>query len=137
MLLTHAQLRITRSNHTPITENMNIIGNNIIQNSLIMSDKHNTHSRIFLTRNLNACATILRESISRPESISSRIATLGCTYNSCNSSRRFFSPPEKPSLRPLARKAGSIDNCSHRVNKKLLKISNGNVHPGNRHIRFS
>ncbi len=37
--------------------------------------------------------------MSRPESVSSRIASLGSKIAICRISSRFFSPPEKPTLR--------------------------------------
>ena len=43
-------------------------------------------------------ATIRRASISRPLSVSSRIASLGSSIAIWKISLRFFSPPEKPSL---------------------------------------
>ena len=36
--------------------------------------------------------------MSRPESVSSRIASFGCSIAICRISFRFFSPPEKPSF---------------------------------------
>src|SRR3989338_8612051 len=43
-------------------------------------------------------ATVFSASMSRPESVSSRIASAGLRMASCRISSRFFSPPEKPSL---------------------------------------
>ena len=48
---------------------------------------------------LTPWATVLSASMSRPESVSSRIAICGCCSASWRISMRFFSPPEKPSLR--------------------------------------
>ncbi len=48
---------------------------------------------------LTPSATVRRASMSSPESVSSRIAISGRSSASCSSSIRFFSPPEKPSLR--------------------------------------
>src|SRR3954462_11640435 len=44
-------------------------------------------------------ATVRSASMSRPESVSSRTATSGWSIAICRISARFFSPPEKPSLR--------------------------------------
>src|SRR6266404_2796694 len=44
------------------------------------------------------CATVLSASMSRPLSVSSRMAYFGSSMASCRISVRFFSPPEKPSL---------------------------------------
>src|SRR5437660_708974 len=53
-------------------------------------------------------ATTLRASMSRPESVSSRTAKSGSRIAICKISLRFFSPPEKPSLRYRSPKAGSM-----------------------------
>ena len=47
---------------------------------------------------LTPSETIFSASMSRPESVSSRIATFGLSSSSWAISWRFFSPPEKPSL---------------------------------------
>src|SRR5437016_4841587 len=47
---------------------------------------------------LTPLATILSASMSRPESVSSRIANFGSSTAICRISLRFFSPPEKPSF---------------------------------------
>src|SRR6266511_4691365 len=49
-------------------------------------------------RPLMPVATIRSASISRPESVSSRIASLGSSTAICRISLRFFSPPENPSF---------------------------------------
>jgi hypothetical protein len=59
---------------------------------------------------LTPSETIRSASTSRPESVSSRIATLGLSSSIWRISWRFFSPPEKPSLTLRSAKAGSI--CS-------------------------
>src|SRR5437868_14984376 len=43
-------------------------------------------------------ATIFSASMSRPESVSSRMASFGSSTAICRISLRFFSPPEKPSF---------------------------------------
>ncbi len=47
---------------------------------------------------VDAVATILSASMSRPESVSSRMASFGSSTAIWKISLRFFSPPEKPSL---------------------------------------
>src|SRR5215831_19428714 len=54
-------------------------------------------------------ATTLSASMSRPESVSSSIAIFGLTSRSWSISCRFFSPPEKPSLRFRWANAWSMD----------------------------
>jgi len=46
--------------------------------------------------------------MSRPLSISSRMASRGSSTAICRTSFRFFSPPENPSFRPRFMNAGSI-----------------------------
>ena len=53
-------------------------------------------------------ATIRSASMSSPESVSSRIANSGSSIAIWSISRRFFSPPEKPSLTYRAAKPSSI-----------------------------
>ena len=53
-------------------------------------------------------ATIRSASMSSPESVSSKIANRGFSNSSWTISCRFFSPPEKPSLRLRLAKSGSI-----------------------------
>ena len=48
---------------------------------------------------LTPFATVRSASMSSPESVSSRIAIFGVMSASWRISMRFFSPPEKPSLR--------------------------------------
>ncbi len=59
--------------------------------------------------------------MSRPESVSSRMAILGLSSWSWRISWRFFSPPEKPSLRLRWAKAGSMDRLSMDVFSSLTK----------------
>src|SRR3954462_10639348 len=60
---------------------------------------------------LTPSETIRSASTSRPESVSSRIAILGLSSRICRISWRFFSPPEKPSLRLRSANAGSISRA--------------------------
>src|SRR5437016_2847885 len=53
-------------------------------------------------------ATVRRASMSRPESVSSKTASLGSRRAIWRISLRFFSPPEKPSFNGRLMKAGSI-----------------------------
>src|SRR6266576_3692874 len=53
-------------------------------------------------------ATTLSASMSRPESVSSRIAKRGWNMCICRISRRFFSPPENPSFTDRVMKESSI-----------------------------
>src|SRR2546430_13977895 len=53
------------------------------------------------------CATTLSASMSSPESVSSRMAKLGWNMCICRISRRFFSPPEKPSFTERVMKESS------------------------------
>src|ERR1700712_5521641 len=55
-------------------------------------------------------ATIFRASISRPLSVSSRIASDGRRMAICSTSLRFFSPPEKPTLTLRFSMSSGIDS---------------------------
>src|SRR6266581_4425384 len=55
-------------------------------------------ARSLLRRLLTPLATVRSASMSRPESVSSRMASLGSSTAIWKISLRFFSPPEKPSL---------------------------------------
>src|SRR2546428_100686 len=57
---------------------------------------------------LTASLTNLMESMSSPESVSSRIAISGFNTAICRISARFFSPPENPSLTYRERKESSM-----------------------------
>src|SRR5438128_435096 len=61
---------------------------------------------------LTASATNLIESMSRPESVSSRIAISGLSIAICRISARFFSPPENPSLMYRGRNESSMCSTS-------------------------
>ena len=58
-------------------------------------------------------ATVFKASISKPESVSSKIAILVSRTAICKISLRFFSPPEKPSLTFLFKKLGSMPTNSN------------------------
>ncbi len=66
--------------------------------------------------------TIRSASMSSPESVSSRIAILGLSSSSWRISCRFFSPPEKPSLRFRCAKDGSIDSWSMASRSSLPNV---------------
>ena len=63
-----------------------------------------------VSRRLTPPATTRSASMSRPESVSSRIASLGSRIAIWRISLRFFSPPEKPSFTLRSRKLGSISS---------------------------
>src|SRR3954465_10544833 len=76
---------------------------------------------------LTPCATVLSASMSRPESVSSRIAIVGRWSGSWRISMRFFSPPRKPSWgERLARSRGTFVSsiaASTVLRKSLSEIS--------------
>ena len=57
---------------------------------------------------LTPAATIRSASMSRPESVSSKMASAGSRIAIWRISLRFFSPPENPSLTERLMKLGSI-----------------------------
>src|SRR3954453_23917731 len=71
---------------------------------------------------LTPADTIFSASTSSPESVSSRIATFGFSSSSCNTSNRFFSPPEKPSFTERSLNAGSIARFSKATLRSLTHV---------------
>src|SRR5579875_2736550 len=63
-------------------------------------------------RALTPSATTRRASMSRPESVSSKISNRGASTAICRTSLRFFSPPEKPSLTERCSRARSKPTCA-------------------------
>jgi len=77
-----------------LREHVNEVGPDVIEQPLIMSDQH--HGAPGVRRLFTPVETTLRASMSRPESVSSRIASFGSRTSICSTSLRFFSPPENP-----------------------------------------
>ena len=67
--------------------------------------------------------------MSRPESVSSRIATFGSSSSSWAISWRFFSPPEKPSLTERVPNVGSRLSCSRAVLTSLTQVRSFGASP--------
>ena len=67
--------------------------------------------------------------MSRPESVSSRIATLGSSSSSWAISCRFFSPPEKPSLTLRWENDGSRSACSMAALTSLTQVRSFGASP--------
>src|SRR3954447_23005210 len=78
---------------------------------------------------LTPADTIFSASTSRPESVSSRMATFGLSSSSCNTSNRFFSPPEKPSLTERSLKAGSMARFSNAALRSLTQVRSFGASP--------
>src|SRR3954454_11231638 len=71
---------------------------------------------------LTPAETTLSASTSRPESVSSRMASLGLSSSSWSTSKRFFSPPEKPSLTERSLKLESIASRSKAPLRSLTQV---------------
>ena len=71
---------------------------------------------------LTPLATTRSASMSRPESVSSRIASVGSSSAICRISLRFFSPPEKPSLTLRSRKAGIHVEQLHLLAHEIVEL---------------
>ena len=80
-------------------------------------------------KRLTPSETIFSASMSRPESVSSRIAIFGSSSSSWTISWRFFSPPEKPSLTERVAKAGSIFSASIAVLTSLTQVRSFGASP--------
>ena len=75
---------------------MDAVGDDVVEDSLVVGDEE--EGVIGGAEAVDALATERRASTSRPESGSSRMASLGSRTAIWRTSLRFFSPPEKPSL---------------------------------------
>src|SRR5436190_17117968 len=84
------------SNDSPRYHHMDVIGDDVVQEALIM--RNYQYAKIGPRNEFTPCATVLSASMSRPLSVSSSTAYLGSSIAICRISARFFSPPEKPSL---------------------------------------
>jgi hypothetical protein len=71
---------------------------------------------------LTPSATTFRASISSPESVSSITAKRGCNTAIWNTSLRFFSPPEKPSLTERLSMESSIFHQFHALMHQFPEV---------------
>ena len=78
---------------------------------------------------LTPSETTLSASMSRPESVSSRIAIFGWSSSSCRISWRFFSPPEKPSLTLRSANDGSTASRSMASFTSLTQVRSFGASP--------
>src|SRR5918998_1048555 len=65
--------------------------------------------------------TMRSASMSRPESVSSRMQKDGWSRAICRISMRFFSPPEKPTLRARLSISRGISSCAADALTRLMK----------------
>ncbi len=80
-------------------------------------------------REFTPAATMRRASMSSPESVSSRIASVGSRIAIWKISLRFFSPPEKPSLTGRLTSSSSMSTsfaCSFTSDRNSNASSSGN-----------
>ena len=70
---------------------------------------------------LTPFATTFNASMSSPESVSSRIASVGSSTASWKISLRFFSPPEKPSFTDRFSSVSSISSLFIRSRTSAMK----------------
>ena len=75
---------------------MHEIGHDVVQQALIVGDDQ--HGAIGRAQRVDALGDDRSASMSRPESVSSRMHRFGSRSAICRISLRFFSPPEKPTL---------------------------------------
>ena len=85
------------SHDAAVHQHVDEVGHDVVQQPLVMRD-----DELGVVRRASACSrrcdTTLSASMSRPESVSSRMASFGSSTAIWKISLRFFSPPEKPSL---------------------------------------
>ena len=92
---------------------MDHVGGDVVQQLLVVGDDQDAELAGGRARtSLTPAATTLSASMSRPESVSSRMARSGSRIAICRISLRFFSPPEKPSLRNRSANDGSMSRRS-------------------------
>ena len=90
------ELRAAGPHDPALRHDMHGVGHDIVEQALIMRDDEK--AALGVRKALTPSATMRSASMSRPESVSSRMAKRGSSSANCRMSMRFFSPPEKPTL---------------------------------------
>ena len=88
-----------------VHQDMDEVGHDVIEEPLVMSDDESGVVRA--AQFVDTGGDDFEGVMSRPESVSSRMASLGLRTAIWEISLRFFSPPEKPSLTGRLSRAGS------------------------------
>ena len=97
LLQLQRQLLAARLDDPAVAQHVDEVGHDVVEQPLVVGD--DDASRAPGVRSaLTPSATIRSASMSRPESVSSRMASFGSSTAIWKISLRFFSPPEKPSL---------------------------------------
>ena len=91
------ELGATVGDDPPVDEDVHEVRRDVVEDALVVRDDE--RARLGPTSAFTPFATIRSASMSRPESVSSSTAIFGFSIAICRISTRFFSPPEKPSLR--------------------------------------
>ena len=89
-----------------------------------------------LRRAFTPLATTFSASMSRPESVSSRMASFGSSTAICKISLRFFSPPEKPSFTERFMSFSSISS-SLSFSRNMGKKSMASISSRPRYLRIA
>ena len=79
---------------TTLHHHVDPVGGDVVEDPLVVGDQQD--AQVGSDQLRHPPATSFSESMSRPESVSSRIAISGCRTASWRISLRFFSPPENP-----------------------------------------
>ena len=82
-----------------VDQDVHDVGHEVLEQALIVRDREDAEVRAAVRTSAMPAATWRSASMSSPESVSSSTATSGSIIAICSTSLRFFSPPEKPSLR--------------------------------------
>ena len=82
-----------------VEQHVHDVGREVVEDALVVRDEQDAEPGGRARTSAMPSATARSASMSRPLSVSSRIATSGSIMAICRISLRFFSPPEKPSLR--------------------------------------
>ena len=82
---------------TPVDEHVDEVRLDVVEDPLVVGDHERAH--VGADELLHAAGDDLERVDVEPESVSSSTAMRGFSIAICRISTRFFSPPEKPSLR--------------------------------------
>ena len=82
-----------------VEQHVDDIGGEVVEDSLVVRDEQDAETGRAARTSAMPSATMRSASMSRPLSVSSSTARSGSIIAICRISLRFFSPPEKPSLR--------------------------------------
>ena len=93
------ELRAAGRDDAPVEQHVHDVGGEVVEDALVVRDQQDAELGRGARTSAMPWATVRSASMSRPLSVSSSTARSGSIIAICRISLRFFSPPEKPSLR--------------------------------------